>query len=236
MKKYKKTNNFSYSLGITLTFYLLENKPQYINKVYIHSKYERNETYYKLINLCEENDIEYLENDKVFNVLSDKENCYVIGEFLKYSGKLEKNSNHLVLINPSNMGNLGTIIRSMVGFGVFNLAIVTPAVDIFDPKVIRSSMGSLFKINFEFYDSFTSYQNEHNNNMYPFMLQTRTNLYKNDFVIPFSLIFGNEASGLDSSFLEVGTPLIIKHNNEIDSLNITNAVAIGLYEATKNDF
>lgn len=236
MKKYKKSDKISYSLGITLTFYLLESKSEYVNRVYIHSKYEKNETYRKLIQLCADKKIEYIENDKIFNILSDKENCYVIGEFNKYESKLDEESNHLVLVNPSNMGNLGTIIRSMVGFGVFNLAIITPSVDIFDPKVIRASMGSVFKVNFEFFDDFNIYTKAYSNNMYPFMLQSNNNIKNNIFEYPFSLIFGNEATGLTNNYLEVGIPVIIKHNNEIDSLNITNAVTIGLYEATKNDF
>ena len=53
---------------------------------------------------------------------------------------------------------------------------------------------------------------------------------------PYSLIFGPEASGLSDDFLEIGTPLIIKHNKMIDSLNLDNAVSIALYEFTKNEY
>lgn len=235
MKKYKKSDLYSYSLGITLTFYLLEARAKHVNKVYVHSKYINSESYIKLLSLCNDNNIEIILNDKVFNILSEKENCYVIGEFTKYDTALE-NDNHLLIVNPSNMGNLGTIIRSMVGFGVYNLAIITPSVDIFDPKVIRSSMGSLFKINFEFFSSLEEYLSKNNNNIYPFMLKSKSDLKKTNITSPFTLVFGNEATGLDDKYLLVGSPVVIKHSNEIDSLNITNAVTIGLYEATKNNF
>jgi len=46
----------------------------------------------------------------------------------------------------------------------------------------------------------------------------------------FALVFGNEATGLDDSFLNIGTSVIIKHTNRIDSLNLTIAAGIALYE------
>ena len=55
------------------------------------------------------------------------------------------------------MGNMGTIIRTCVGFGIKNLAVIEPAVDIFNPKVVRASMGAVFHVNICRYDSFDTY-------------------------------------------------------------------------------
>ena len=235
MKKYKKSDEISYTLGTTLTMELLNKKIEYVTRVYIHSKLEKNDTYYKLIDICNKNNIEITLSDKTINTLSDKENCYVIGVFKKFKENIDFESNHIVLVNPSNMGNLGTIIRSSVGFGINNIVIIKPGVDIFDPKVIRSSMGAIFNINFKYYDSFNDYIKASNNrDYYPFMLKAKTNL--KDVIVKnrFSLIFGPEAKGLDDSYLNIGTPVIIKHSKKIDSLNLDNAVAIALYEFTKN--
>ena len=49
------------------------------------------------------------------------------------------------------MGNLGTIMRTMVGFGMEDLAIIRPGVDAYDPKVIRASMGSIFHLRFAYF-------------------------------------------------------------------------------------
>jgi len=236
MKKYKKQDEYSYTLGTTLTMELLNKKVEYVKRVYIHSKLEKNDTYYKMTDICNKNNIEITLSDKTINTLSDKENCYMIGVFKKFEESINYNYNHIVLVNPSNMGNLGTIIRSSIGFGINNLVIIKPAVDIFDPKVIRSSMGAIFNINFKYYDTFNDYKNECNNrDFFPFMLKAKTNL--KDKVINnnyYSLIFGPEAQGLDDSYLSVGTPLIIKHTKNIDSLNLDNAVSIALYEFTKD--
>lgn len=67
------------------------------------------ETLDKLRSLCRDAGIEMVQTDKIFHVLSQKENCYVIGEFTKYEGQLEKTASHIVLVNPSNAGNMGTI-------------------------------------------------------------------------------------------------------------------------------
>ena len=238
MKKYKKTDLESYTLGTTLTLELLNKKIEYVKRVYIHSKQEKNETYNKIVNICNDNKIEIIYSDKVINTLSDKENCYIIGVFEKFSCDIDYNKNHIVLVNPSNMGNMGTIIRSSVGFNISNLIIISPGVDIFDPKVIRSSMGAIFNIRFKYFDSFNDYIKLCNKDReyYPFMLKARTNLKDIKVNNQFSLIFGNEATGLCDEYLHVGTPLIIKHTNNIDSLNLDNAVSIALYEFTKNDF
>ena len=55
------------------------------------------------------------------------------------------------------------------------------------------------------------------------------------FETPFSLIFGNEATGLPDSFLEYDS-VIIPHSKTIDSLNLPIAVSIAIYSATSNDF
>ena len=236
MKKYRKEDLESYTLGTTLTMELLNKKVEYVKRIYIHSKLEHNETYLKMIEICKNNNIEVIESDKTINGLSDKDNCYMIGVFSKFKEEIDYKSNHIVLVNPSNMGNLGTIIRSSIGFGINNLVIIKPGVDIFDPKVIRSSMGAIFNLKFKYYDSFGEYLKEFDNrDYYPFMLKAKTNL--KDVVInnKYSLIFGPEASGLDDTYLEVGTPLIIKHSKKIDSLNLDNAVSIALYEFTKNN-
>ena len=68
------------------------------------------------------------------------------------------------------------------------------------------------------------------------MLKAKTNLKDIMPIDNYSLIFGNEGSGLPDSFLDVGTPLIIRHTKNIDSLNLDNAVSIALFEFTKNNF
>lgn len=237
MKRYKKEDPVSYALGITLTFELLKFAPEQARRVYVHSQMQKGEAYDKLMALCRELKVPCEFSDKPFNILSQKENCFVIGEFAKFDRPVSAGTNHVVLHNPSNAGNMGTIMRSAAGFGITDLVIITPAVDHFDPKTVRASMGAIFHLNISVFSSFADYEKKYGErSMYPFMLKAKRKLSELKVTKPYSLIFGNEATGLPDSFLEVGTSVIISHSDRIDSLNLPIAASIALFEATKEDF
>lgn len=229
VKTYKKDYDYSYSLGAFPTMELIKKKGDAVDKIIIHSSFDNLNVIDEIKTLVDNTRI--FTNDKLVLKLSDKGNCFIIGVFKKYTSKLDENSDHLLLDNPSNMGNLGTIIRSSLGFGIKNIAIIKPGVDFFDPKVIRSSMGSIFSVNIEYFDSLEDYESKYpHHNIYSFMLQAKKNLRDETFENkPVTLAFGNEATGLDIKYLNENS-LIIKHSSDIDSLNVTNAVSIALYE------
>lgn len=230
-KTYKKSFEHSYALGIFPTVELILSRPQSVIKVLVSSSY-RADSHMDIFELCKKYNIKTEINDKSINKISSKENCFVAGVFSKYQCELTEGS-HIVLVNPGNMGNMGTIIRTLTGFGLNDLAIISPGVDIFDPKVVRASMGSVFKINFKYYDSFNKYHEDFKKHkLYTFMLNGSVSLkdVKHDGNESFSLIFGNEAAGLDDSFADIGTNIFIKHTDRIDSLNLTIAAGIAIYQ------
>ncbi len=231
IKTYKKNFEHSYTLGIFPTVELIRSKPESVTKVLV-SSYYRADSDMDIFKLCKEYNIKTEINDKAISKISPKENCYVAGVFSKYQSALTEGS-HIVLVNPGNMGNMGTIIRTLTGFGLNDLAIISPGVDIFDPKVIRASMGAIFKINFKYYDSFEEYHKSFNKHtFYTFMLKGAISLKEvnHNSNESFSLIFGNESTGLDDSFAHIGTSVIIKHTDRIDSLNLTIAAGIAMYQ------
>ncbi len=233
LKAYKKNYEYSYTFGMFPTVELIKAKPSSVIKVLVSSDFKADTSSMDIFELCDNNKILVEINDKQFNRIGAKENCYVIGVFRKYDCVINENRPHVVLVNPSNMGNMGTIIRTLTGFGVNDLAIISPGVDIFDPKTIRASMGALFRINFKYYDNFNDYMRAFmNHKIYTFMLDGETSLkdiHHNPKEL-FTLVFGNEATGLDAEFLKLGTSVVIKHSNTIDSLNLTIAAGIALYE------
>ena len=232
---YDKKNASSFALGAQSVFYLLEQRPMDAIRIYVSPKQSRDETYEKLIALAKTHHLSVIENnEKIFKALSEKDNVMMIAEFQKRFSPLDSKANHLVLVNPMNMGNLGTIFRSAVAFGIEDVALIEPCADPYDPKVIRSSMGAAFFLRIHKYKTFEEYEIEAGNHrVFPFMLQASTSIEEVEKQGPWSLVFGNEAKGLDASYLGKGTPVLIPLTRNVDSLNLDNAVAIGLYEFTK---
>lgn len=60
-----------------------------------------------------------MKSDNTINKLAKKDNCFAIAIIKKYTMDLE-DANHVVLVNPGDMGNMGTIIRTMLGFNYTN--------------------------------------------------------------------------------------------------------------------
>lgn len=234
MNPYSKNGTSSFALGTQATFYLLEKMPKQARRIYISPLQTRDDTYQRLREFTKQYKIPVIENNqKIFKELSGKDNTMVIGEFEKFQSDLDPSSNHVVLVNPMNMGNLGTIERCLVGFGIHDLAIITPSADPFDPKVVRASMGALFHLRIRLFSSFEEYQAAAGtHHFYPFMLQAKSFLPQAQITSPWSLIFGNESTGLDPRFLSYGEPLKIPQTPDVDSLNLDNAVAIALYQFT----
>jgi TrmH family RNA methyltransferase len=231
-KAYKKGCVYSYTLGAFPTMELIKNKPECVRCVYVHSKYDGS---VDIESVCRERGIEVRFSDKAINRISTKENCMIIGIFDKFESELENKNNHVLLVNPSDMGNMGTIIRSMLGFGIKDLAIIAPCADIFNPKTVRASMGALFKMRYKIYNSYEEYSAEHgNHDMFPFMLDGDKTLDirecpKSDL---YTLIYGNEATGLPSMYKEVGQSIFIPQSKDVDSLNLPISVGIGCYVFT----
>lgn len=204
INRYRKKDAYSYSFGSFPTLELMRIRPEMAEMILVHSDVKK-EILENLHQECEKAGVEIIQSDRHVEKIREKDNCIVIGVFRKYQCKLEHHKNHVVLVNPSDAGNLGTIIRSCVGFGITNLAMIEPAADIFHPKVVRASMGAVFHMNFEYFSRFDQYFQE----------------------------YGNEASGLDESYLHIGKSVVISHAHTIDSLNLSLAAGIGMYEFCK---
>lgn len=234
IKRYQKKFDYSYAFGAYPVLDLLSNYPDKAIKILLKEGTDGSEGIQEIKGICEKENIPFEYANRLIDKIAVKENTYVVGVFRKYEVELHGDTNHLVLVNPTNMGNLGTIVRAMLGFGFTDLVIIKPAVDIFDPLVIRSTMGAIFKIRFKYFEDFDSYYKKYpNHNLYPFMLDGAKDIKEVSFKEPFSLIHGNESEGLPKEFKDLGESVYIPHSKEIDSLNLSVATAISLWEVSK---
>lgn len=236
-KKYKKEFSHSYALGPFPTFELLLHRPEQARAVYYSEGFRDRE---KLTALCQERKVPCICWQRALDRISQKEICYAAGEFEKYPGRLRRDRPHVALVDPSDMGNLGTIQRTLLGFGIRDLAIVGDrAADLWNPRAVRASMGALFQLNVEWFPDFPAYLAAcgEGREIFPFMLDGGTVLTPESCPLSpcYTLVFGNEATGLPPEFQTYGRSLFIDQTNAVDSLNLAVSVAIGAYLFTQKN-
>ena len=237
LSPYKSDLDYAYAPGIFPAMECLLHRPDSARRVLLHSKAEGTEGAEKLTRLAEQLHVRVEIADKALARISGKENCFAAAVFAKFDDALAGDSPHVVLHHPTDCGNVGTILRTALGFGVEDVALIRPCVDVFDPRVVRASMGAMFQLHVRTYDSFSQYEAEHpGRTLYPFMLDGSRSLpdvLAGDVPGNWTLIFGNEGSGLPAEFSRMGQPVRIPSNDRVDSLNLSIAAAIGIYGFTQ---
>lgn len=230
---YMKKLEHSYAIGVFPVIELLEKRPETVVKIIFQSRGKGNSGVQKIVDLCKKHNIKNEWNDGTIKKLGGTDNAYAIAAFMKYKDELETGVNQLVLVNPQDAGNLGTIIRSGLGFGIRNFAIIAPGVDVFDPKAVRASMGAVFSVKVQYFVDFEEYQKAHKNNCYTFMVHGKDELSNIKFKSPFALVFGSESAGLPAEYFSLGTPVHIEQTSAVDSLNLSIAAGVAMYVAAK---
>ena len=231
LKPYSADLSYSYAPGVFPSLNLMQNMPQRALRLLLSEK-AQGEGVEKLRAICREHRVREEIADKALSRISGKQNCFAAVVFEKWQSDLRPDAPHVVLHHPMDEGNLGTIQRTLLGLGIEDIAIIRPAADVFDPKVVRATMGAVFSLRVKQYEDFTLYRAEHPDHaLYPFMLDGSVMLEEAVAKVqsPYALVFGNEGSGLPPEFAEMGQAVRIPHNNKIDSLNLSIAVGIGAY-------
>lgn len=235
LKPYGAELPYSYATGVFPCLSLLSSVPKQARRLLLSQRAE-GEGVDKLRERCAALGVREEIADKALARISGKQNCFAALVFDKWQAELAKDAPHVVLHHPMDEGNLGAILRTLLGFGVKDIAIIRPAADVFEPRVIRASMGALFALRVKSYEDFSQYLAEHAKRaLYPFMLDGAVDLQTAAKTQnrPYTLIFGNEGSGLPADFAALGQAVRIPHSQEIDSLNLAVAVAIGAYAFTQ---
>ena len=236
LEHYHKDLDYSYAPGLFPSMEAIKKRPELVRRVLVSSKLQGTNAAEELFALCDANHIRTEPADRILTRLSGKENIFSAAVFHKEEGKLSRESMHLVLHHPGDKGNLGTILRTALGFGFIDIAIIRPAADHFDPHVIRASMGALFSLRVKCYESFDTYHSEQTDRaLFPFMLTGAVSPEEASRQVngPYSLIMGNEGSGLPQEFASLGQAVRIPHSGNIDSLNLSIAAGIGMYVFSK---
>ena len=181
--------------------------------------------------------------DSVFRQMSDTQTPQGILTVLRRpSYTLEdilggKNPLVMVLEDLQDPGNAGTILRTGEGAGVSGVLITRTCVDITNPKVIRSTMGSVYRIPFLYVESVVSLTQElkkHNIRTFAAHLKGRNSYDQESYTGGTAFLIGNEGKGLTEEAANSADCLIrIPMCGKVESLNAAMASGILMYEAAR---
>lgn len=149
-----------------------------------------------------------------------------------------KNKNPLILVAeaPEKPGNIGALLRTADAAGIDAVLIANPKTDIYNPNIIRASIGCVFttQIATGTTSEIISFLNEHHINMYGAALTASVEYQTIDYTQPSAIIVGTEATGLTDEWLQnTSKNIIIPMRGAIDSMNVSVSAAILLFEAVR---
>ncbi|CAM1366408.1 rRNA methyltransferase [Tenacibaculum litoreum] len=142
----------------------------------------------------------------------------------------------LVMEGIEKPGNIGAMLRTADAANVDAVFIANPKTDLFNPNIIRSSVGCVFtnQIATGTSEDIIAYLQEHNIHIYSATLQNSNEYHKNDYTKATALVVGTEATGLTQIWRDQATQNInIPMQGEIDSMNVSVAAAILTFEAKR---
>jgi TrmH family RNA methyltransferase len=143
----------------------------------------------------------------------------------------------LILENLQDPGNLGTIVRMAEGAGVTGIIMSSNTVDIYNPKTIRSTMGSLYRVPVIYVDDICKAVDECKEKgvkVYAAHLKGTDNYNQKDYAQPTAFMIGNEGNGLSDRLTQKADELVrIPMQGKVESLNAAIACTILTYEAVR---
>ncbi|WP_396163842.1 TrmH family RNA methyltransferase [Flavobacterium sp.] len=151
---------------------------------------------------------------------------------------LKLSKNPLILVGESieKPGNIGAILRTADAANIDAVIIANPKSDVYNPNIVRSSVGCLFtrQIAVGTTEEVIAYLKSNNINIYSATLQDATPYHSENFATPTALVVGTEATGLSEKWRSESTQnIIIPMQGVIDSMNVSVAAAILLFEAKR---
>ena len=140
----------------------------------------------------------------------------------------------LILEDTSDPGNLGTIMRTAEAAGVTGVIMTKGTVDIFNPKVVRSTMGSIFRLPFAYVEDLKEVIKELKKSgisFYAAHLKGEKSYKAIQYSDRSAILIGNEAKGLSDEVADLAdTYVLIPMQGKVESLNAAVAAALMMYE------
>lgn len=179
----------------------------------------------------------------IFKIISDVENPQGILAVIKKETSIDKidYSANLILAldDVQDPGNLGTILRTVDSVGLKQILVSKGTTDCYNPKVVRSTMGAIFRVKVFECEKLENTLQEAKNNGFGVMC-TCFNTKKTIYDVCFDkkvVVVGNEANGVSKNIISLANEkVIIPMPGKAESLNVSVATGIILYEYVRRQF
>ena len=182
-------------------------------------------------------------SDKLFKEVSDTQSpqgIMAVVRMPEYAFEelfLNDRPTFMILESLQDPGNLGTIIRTAEGAGITGVILNRASVDIYNPKVIRSTMGSIYRVPFIYSESLPETIKKlksHDVKLYAAHLDGKRYYFEENYTSACGFMIGNEANGLSDSLTLLADDMIrLPMSGQVDSLNAAVAASILMYEVKK---
>jgi TrmH family RNA methyltransferase len=142
----------------------------------------------------------------------------------------------LVLESVEKPGNLGALLRTADAAGADAVIICDPQTDFYNPNVIRSSVGCIFTtpVASASSEDTLNWLKQHHVRVFCTSLKAAKPYHEIDFTIPAAIVMGTEATGLSESWLQsADANIIIPMQGHADSMNVSTAAAVVMFEACR---
>lgn len=163
-----------------------------------------------------------------------RQRSWSLGELLKGNGRP---ACLMVLETLQDPGNLGTILRAGEGAGITGVVMNRETADVYNPKVIRSTMGSLMRVPFVYVDSLRTALEEMKAagiRVFAAHLKGERDYDQEDYRGPSAFLIGNEANGLTEETAGLADRLVkIPMCGRVESLNAAVAASVLMFEAAR---
>ncbi len=226
-KKYRQAEDLFLAEGVKVVQELLQSNFELLHLYSIQSDFE--EVAESKKTLISEGDL------KKISALNTANSCLALFKIPK-ARETKQTGLILALDDIRDPGNLGTIIRLCDWFGIEQLVCSTTTVDLYNPKVVQASMGSISRVNVNYLDLNSFLKNSSIPVFGTFMVGK--NIYTENLPQEGIIVMGNEANGISESIEQIiSERLTIPRFGKLkqtESLNVATATAIILSEFRRN--
>ncbi len=178
-----------------------------------------------------------LVSDEIFSKIADTktpQGILSVGKIpLNKVEKIKSNGKYVALENIADPSNLGAIARTAEAIGIDGIIVSADGCDPYSPKVLRSSMGTVLRMDIIVADDFVNCLKGSGLKLYGCVVKGGKDIRKVSFPCGSAVIIGNEANGLTEATKQISENITIPMQGFAESLNAAAAAAIAMWELKK---